>query len=154
MLGTATNTHAGGAVFFSTALLSGYPAGSCYTPSHSIPKYSITPEQICDKFSFNHPRNALSLSWPKVQYCSAPTTQPTGAATLARHELEGRTALQNLGVYPGFTCVLCLVVRNSLFASKKWTKNQAPAKEGGYGVQQEGKRRGAPQASHPTLHSC
>lgn len=66
----ATPAHRGTG-YFSTALLSGYPAGSCYTPSHNILKYNTTPEQICDKFSSKH-TSALSLSWSKVQHCRAP----------------------------------------------------------------------------------
>jgi len=97
MLATTANTQAGEAVFLSKALLSHYLAGSRYAPSHNRVKYNITPERIRDKFSFNHPTSALSPSQPKVQGCSAPTSQHTGTAAQAQHEPEGTMTLQKLG---------------------------------------------------------
>lgn len=73
LMWAATTAHTGRG-YFSTALLSDYPAGSCYTPSHNILKYNPTPEQICNKFSFKH-TSALSQSWSKVQHCRAPPSQ-------------------------------------------------------------------------------
>lgn len=90
-----------GSGYFSSALLSGYPAGSCYTPSHNTLKYNTTAEQICDKFSSKH-TSALSLSWSKVQHCRAPANQPHRHNVSSRGgwHLKSREGKSEKKIYP------------------------------------------------------
>lgn len=153
----ATRAHRGTG-YFGTALLSGYPAGSCYTPSHNILKYNTTPEQICDKFSSSY-TSAFSLPWSKVQLCRVPAnrarTQPhrhNVSSSRGWHfrSWEGERNKKNLSSY------LSIFHMGVLFSHEEFPVpfmklHQAPAKEGGYSA--AGRRKERSSSSYLTLHS-